>query len=271
LLNTPLPPVQFLAFEPGPSPTADRAQPAAATPPPPPSSAADVAAQLLAGTCGLVSVLRGRRVLDLGSGTGLAGLAAAACGAHVLLTDLPSVCERSLQPNLQRNAASDAAGEAEGPSDAGLAAQGAAGPAGETTAASGPRGPWPRSLPVGPFGGSAAVMPLDWTEPLGAQAASGGCDPHDAELLLACDTIWLGELFGAFVALVAGLLAAGRGRACLLAFVERAGEGSQLFVRKEAVPEAFAARGCTVRTLVAEDVGVDGVPRPGRVLCITCG
>ena len=42
--------------------------------------------------------------LELGSGSGLVGLAAAALGGHVLLTDVPTVAENSLQPNIDSNA-----------------------------------------------------------------------------------------------------------------------------------------------------------------------
>eukprot|EP00929_Paragymnodinium_shiwhaense_P040912 TRINITY_DN21289_c0_g1_i3.p1 TRINITY_DN21289_c0_g1~~TRINITY_DN21289_c0_g1_i3.p1 ORF type:complete len:297 (+),score=63.84 TRINITY_DN21289_c0_g1_i3:62-952(+) len=56
--------------------------------------------ELLAQILPRLSGLRGKRVLDLGSGTGVAGLAAAACGANVKLTDLPAA-----MPLLERNVA----------------------------------------------------------------------------------------------------------------------------------------------------------------------
>ena len=46
----------------------------------------------------------GTRTLELGAGIGLLGLSAAAAGAHVLLTDLPSIVEASLELNLRANA-----------------------------------------------------------------------------------------------------------------------------------------------------------------------
>lgn len=131
-------------------------------------------------------LLAGRRVLDLGSGTGLAGLAAAAgTGAHVLLTDLASVCSGLLRQNVQRNATAGPAAAAA----AGAAAVGVDGPGwvqqglgGYGGGAAG--GPWPGAVAVG--AGSAAVMALDWTEPLGPQvAAAGGTDPRDADVILA--------------------------------------------------------------------------------------
>jgi predicted nicotinamide N-methyase len=53
--------------------------------------------------------LRGRRVLGLGSGTGLLEIAAAALGASVLATDLPAVLPL-LRENAARNAGAVAAG-----------------------------------------------------------------------------------------------------------------------------------------------------------------
>ena len=55
-------------------------------------------------------VLRPPFRLLSGAGIGLAGLAAAAAGAHVLQTDLPSVVDGTIRPNISRNAD---AGEAE--------------------------------------------------------------------------------------------------------------------------------------------------------------
>lgn len=51
--------------------------------------------------------MRGRRVLELGSGTGLAGLFAAKRGCHVLLTDVAAVVEL-LHHNIAANAAAGA-------------------------------------------------------------------------------------------------------------------------------------------------------------------
>lgn len=42
-------------------------------------------------------------MVELGAGTGLGGLCAAAVGAHVLLTDVPSVVWGMLQGNIERN------------------------------------------------------------------------------------------------------------------------------------------------------------------------
>eukprot|EP00191_Tetraselmis_sp_GSL018_P008901 CAMPEP_0177608816 /NCGR_PEP_ID=MMETSP0419_2-20121207/18690_1 /TAXON_ID=582737 /ORGANISM="Tetraselmis sp., Strain GSL018" /LENGTH=335 /DNA_ID=CAMNT_0019103565 /DNA_START=24 /DNA_END=1031 /DNA_ORIENTATION=- len=53
-------------------------------------------------TAGWPLRLQGRRVLELGAGTGIAGIVAAICGAHVTMTDLPSIVP-SIKANIDRN------------------------------------------------------------------------------------------------------------------------------------------------------------------------
>ena len=45
--------------------------------------------------------LQGTRILELGSGTGLVGLAAAAAGGACVLTDLPDVLQACTRDNVQ--------------------------------------------------------------------------------------------------------------------------------------------------------------------------
>ena len=51
-----------------------------------------------------------RLLLELGSGTGLLGLCAAAAGAHAILSDVPSVVEGCTLPNVRANTAGGVAG-----------------------------------------------------------------------------------------------------------------------------------------------------------------
>ena len=90
--------------------------------------------------------LRGARVVELGAGTGLLGLCAAAAGGSVLLTDVPAVVSEMLLPNLASNAIDGAEVPAEG-------------------------GGWPGARPVG--AGSAAAAPLDWWRPVEEQLLEG--------------------------------------------------------------------------------------------------
>ncbi|GIL70744.1 hypothetical protein Vretimale_3800 [Volvox reticuliferus] len=243
-------------------------------------------------TVHLGRLLAGHRVLDLGSGTGLAGLSAAACGAHVLLTDLASVCEGTLRANMQRNCRTVPLGEAAASCRAQCSEEKSQQE--HQGMAPGPcDGPWAGAVGIGQ--GSAAVMALDWTEPLEPQIQAGGNDPRDADFILAVDTIWLLDIFHAFLDIILAVLSHDRAsaaaittttatplqpgnektgsaqcqRACFLAFVERADADSKLFVPKEAVDQELRNRGLAVDTILAEDVDVDGVARPGRVLRVT--
>lgn len=194
--------------------------------------------------------MKGRRVLELGAGTGLGGLCAAAIGAHVLLTDVPSVVWGMLNPNIARNTPSV-------PSD-GLAKKAPlkGDPATLTATTSETGGgvpgavqatsctPWPSAVSVGR--GTAAAVALDWTTPV---SRVGALDPMEAEVILAAECIWLAELVPPFVSTVSTLLRGPNKPWCLLCYRDRAHDQSATFVHMESVVSAFKAAGCTVTRL----------------------
>lgn len=93
-------------------------------------------------------LVRGRRVVEFGSGIGLAGLCCAAAGAHMLLSDLPSITEGILARNIEANVTASSQGE-------GSQQQGTC---------------WPGARPVG--AGSVVAASLDFCKPLGTQVGA---------------------------------------------------------------------------------------------------
>lgn len=210
----------------------------------------------------LSQLLHGKRVLELGSGTGLAGLCAAAAGAHVLMTDLPSVVNGILTGNVKRNDA-----QAQPPSSSAVQQPGGA----TSTAPSACQGPWPGATPVGLQGGSATAMPIDWSEPLAAQldaaASTRGLDASTADVLLACDVVWLQELLEPFRDTVVGLLKRCRpGTPFLLTFIDRAKSGSDQFSSRQQVTELFSGVGCAISVYHTQMADVDGEQQRADVL-----
>lgn len=210
------------------------------------------------------ALLRGRRVLELGSGTGLLGLAVAAgLGARVLLTDLPPVVTDVLAPNIARNAAS-ATTSATAPATALAATAWVAGCGG--------------GVAVGSQGGAASCLALDWTRSVEAQCSgSAAWDVTQTEVILAAETVWLQELVEPFVATVTALMrfcsqSSGSGSckrpACLLVFRERAVASSETFASAKALLDCFAAHN-VFPTTILEQPSAQSSEHMVRVLSLT--
>lgn len=76
--------------------------------------------------------------------------------------------------------------------------------------------PWNAAVPVGLLGGSAVAGALDWTVQIDDQAAAN--DPRQADLLIACECVWLEELAAPFVETAFELMQGPSKPSCLLCY-----------------------------------------------------
>eukprot|EP01059_Diplonema_ambulator_P000504 TRINITY_DN10416_c0_g1_i1.p1 TRINITY_DN10416_c0_g1~~TRINITY_DN10416_c0_g1_i1.p1 ORF type:complete len:252 (+),score=24.43 TRINITY_DN10416_c0_g1_i1:451-1206(+) len=172
--------------------------------------------------------LKGKKTLELGSGTGLAGLAAAAVGSNILLTDITSVTNDMLIPNIRANATSLNPVE---PSIWGVP-----------------------SYTIGRGGGTAAAHPLDWTKPLPENV-----NLRDIEVVIASEVVWLKELVQPFASTLSRLLKDGGSPVCYVVCRERANAESQTFAKIQDVLDILKGEGFDV-TAVSDQMGPEAQP-----------
>lgn len=177
------------------------------------------------------NALVGKRVLELGAGTGLLGLALAAVGSSVLVTDLPQVVNGMIRANIELNRSDR---------DGGQGAQ--------TNQEKEKSAWWPDAVSVGD--GSIAGEALDWTVPIDKQKLPVRTDPFQAEVILAAEAIWLIELVQPFISTALRLMNGPHRPALYLSFIDRAKTESQVFASQEMVIQEFRnEKGCLIEEI----------------------
>lgn len=170
-------------------------------------------------------------ILELGSGVGVVGATLAAVGANVLLTDLPTLVDNAVWPNLMRNA-----NQSNNDKDDGDGASPS----------------WLGDDAIRMGRGWAAATPLDWTKPLSPNQLT----PSQIEcidLIVASDCVWLVSMLDALLDTVQGAFdVSQRSPTFLMSFQRRdasGGDDSALFTTVDRVLKSVKERGWTVDCL----------------------
>eukprot|EP01060_Flectonema_neradi_P014044 TRINITY_DN20763_c0_g1_i1.p1 TRINITY_DN20763_c0_g1~~TRINITY_DN20763_c0_g1_i1.p1 ORF type:complete len:250 (+),score=47.17 TRINITY_DN20763_c0_g1_i1:52-801(+) len=180
---------------------------------------------------GLYSLFEGKKVLEMGSGTGLAGLCIASTGSHVMLTDLQPVVEDVLKDNIQLNRSL------------------------ETNSAI-PKSLWgTTSIPVGD--GTASAKALNWCKPLTSQLNSE--DLSDIAYVVASEVVWLKELVEPFCQTLTGLLELPSHPTAIVVCRDRATDSSKTFAHLSDVTDTLTQLGCYIE-LISSVMGVENAP-----------
>mmetsp|Transcript_24875 Transcript_24875/g.28755 ORF Transcript_24875/g.28755 Transcript_24875/m.28755 type:complete len:389 (+) Transcript_24875:103-1269(+) len=200
-------------------------------------------------------IANGANILELGAGVGVVGSSFAAMGGNVLLTDLPTLVDCSLLPNLMRNEThinkKDDTKEA------------------HTSMAS-----WLGKDSVQIHSGYASATSLDWTKPLSEQLSP--VQIGNIDIIIACDCVWLVSMLDGLLDTVASVFEAkkvskkddedSKGNcddvSFLMSFQRRdtnEGDKSTSFTTVERVLSSVEARGWRFDCLAWKPVLVEGV------------
>jgi len=198
-----------------------------------------------------------KHILELGAGVGCAGtILAAATGSEVLLTDLPTLVENSLLPNLRRNESRNDTIRRE-------------------TSTTEPA--WLRKaslnlefeeeenenvvFPIGNMGGWASIATIDWTQPLNDQVSS----ISSLDWIIASDCVWLVSMLESLLNTVDTLFSLNPNARLIMSFQRRDGIDSTQFSSLSSIVNSVKKREWSLVLLAWRYVNQEGEDKPKEV------
>ena len=164
-------------------------------------------------------------ILELGSGIGVVGATLAAVGSNVMLTDLPTLVENAVCPNLMRNMHKEN-NKVKAPS-------------------------WLGKDAVRIAKGWASATPLDWTKPLSPNQLNPS-QIESIDMIVASDCVWLVSMLEALLDTVQGVFEQSkRSPTFIMSFQRRdsGGDDSALFTTVNRVLASVMGRGWSFECL----------------------
>lgn len=201
-----------------------------------------------------------KKVLELGAGVGVVSLSlAASSSVQVLLTDLPTLVEYSILPNLKRNENV----QRRSPDNKDNTKSGADVPPKWLCKASSNQifeeeefdGDEKPVYPIGNAGGWASVAAVDWTKPLSDQVSSIA---NEMDWIIACDCVWLVSMLESLLETVERIFQNNLNARLLLSFQRRDSSDASRFTRIETIVDAVDARGWKSECLAWRYTRVEG-------------
>lgn len=197
-----------------------------------------------------------KTILELGAGVGVVGTALAASGCQVLLTDLPTLAEHSLLPNLICNRKIE----------------------GEIRSSTKEPPTWLRNasheldfeemeddddvvFPIGNMGGWASIATVDWTEPLNEQVSS----ISSLDWIIASDCVWLVSMLESLLNTVDSLFRNNQNARLLLSFQRRDSTDSTRFSSVSSIVNSVQEREWSLDCLAWNFVRQEGDNEPKEV------
>eukprot|EP00536_Pseudo-nitzschia_multiseries_P012514 jgi/Psemu1/208888/e_gw1.482.16.1 len=207
-----------------------------------------------------INSAEGKNILELGAGVGVVGTTiAAATACRVLVTDLPTLVENSLLPNLKQNRNESRSSSATSDEEE---------PAWLHTASSNLEFEDEEDdedvvVPLGDKGGWASIGNIDWTEPLSDEISSvSSC----LDWIIASDCVWLLSMLDSLLDTAEALLRSNPRARLILSFQRRDdGDITRFSTVEGIVDNVRNKRGWSIDCLAWRHVRQEGTDQPKEV------